>query len=359
MKTGQRLLKRLKQFTAQASLISVVALGLPGTAGAADVTVDCDGPGPADFASINDALLALNREGPNTIFVLPGTCVENIGIQKFEWLTIDALDGNLHIVAADPDRPVFEIWDSYGITLHALAAYNSNHFGIVISTSSGVRLDGSHSNSNAAGGYLVDDNSSVYFSSHATDNGGEGLVVRSSFVLVEGANLTGNGRSGVVCRDGSTCRFNGNVIIGNNGGSGLAAVNSSLIRMSSNVGPNTIHGNASGIYLTGISNVVLTGPNGNSVSTNNGPGIHVESMSNLALLNTTVSDNTGPGVSALRNSVAGIIDGFGTNTVSNNGGANLACDSTSILHGNLNGISRVDCARIERAVGPPRPGAIH
>jgi hypothetical protein len=364
MKTGQRVRKWLGQFTAQASLVSVVALGLPGTAGAADVTVDCDGPGPADFGTINDALAALSLEGPNTIFVLPGLCVENVVIDNRERLTIDAPDGGLNIVPADPDQPVITIRDSRSIVLRTLSADNGNAVGYVITSSSGVRLEGNHSNSNGNGGYFVDDHSSVDFSSHTTTayggTGGTGLLVaRGSFALVQAATLTGNAAHGIVCRDGSTCHLDGNVVIEDNGAYGLAAVNNSLIRMVSNTGPNSVHGNGSGISLAGNSRAVLTGPSGNSVTANNGPGIELDTNSSLALLNTTVSNNTGPGVSVLRNSVAGIVDGFGTNTISNNGGANLACDATSLLYGNLNGISKIACTRIERAMGPPRPGTVN
>lgn len=349
---------RLHQLAVQASLVAITAMGLSGTVGAAEVTVDCDGPGPADFGTISDALAALSLEGPNTIFVLPGTCVENVVIDNRERLTIDAQA--LNIVPADSDQDVVTIRDSRSIVLRALSADNGNKNGFAISSSSGVRLEGNHANSNGSSGYLVEDHSNVSFFSHATGNVAVGLLVaRGSFALVQGATLTGNGAEGIVCRDGSTCHLDGNVVIENNGGAGLAAVNSSLFRVVSATGPNSVQGNGSGILLAGISNAVLTGPNGNSVTGNNGPGIEVESISNLALLNTAVSNNTGPGVTVLRDSVAGIVDGFGTNTISNNGGANLVCDATSLIFGNLGGISKLDCKQIEREMGPPRPGMVN
>jgi hypothetical protein len=284
------------------------------------------------------------------ISVLPGTCVENIEINGWERLTIEAPDGNVSVVAANPDQPVITIFGSRGVSLRALGVNDSNAHGIGIFTSSEVRLEGTHSNSNGNAGYEVNDQSSVYFFAHATENAGAGLLVtRGSLVFVEAATLTGNSGTGIECRDGSTCHLDGNVVIENSGGAGLAAVNSSLIRAVSNTGPNSVHGNASGIFLTGNSRAVLTGPSGNSVTANNGPGIQLETNSSLALLNTTVSNNSGAGVTVLRHSVAGIVDGFGTNTISNNGRANLVCDATSLIHGNLSGIAKIACTNIERA----------
>lgn len=356
METGQGLLRRLSQFTARASLLSVVAFGLPGIAAAADVTVDCDGPGPADFGSISDALAALSLEGPNTIFVLPGSCVENVVIHNRERLTIVAPDGNVHINPADPDQPVITIGDSRGIVLVALAAYNSNQNGVAITSSSQVQLF-MHSIDNDAAGYFVESSFSVYFASHATGNGSDGLFVwEGSEVLLESATMTGNGGFGAICRDGSTCVLKGNVVVENNSSVGLVAVNNSLIKVSSLSGPNTVQGNAFyGIYLARNSVADLRGDYDNLVTANNGPGIHLESNSSLGLFNSTISNNTGPGVEVLRSSAAEIV---GTNTITNNGVANLACDSTALIHGNLSGISRVNCGRIERVVGPPRPGRI-
>ena len=349
MKTDQTFRRWLSQLTVQASLFAAATLGLAGTAGAADVTVDCDGPGPANFGTISDALANLSLEGPNTIFVLPGICVENVAIDNRERLTIDAPDSNLTIVPADPDQPVIHIRDSRSIVLRSLGANNSNFHGIVVTSSTGVRLEGNNTDLNGTGGYSVDDHSSVYFSSNTTTgNGGAGLLVaRSSYARVEGATLTGNAGAGIECRDGSTCHLDGNVVIDNNGGAGLAAVNNSLIRVVASTGPNTVQRNAGGISFSGNSTVVLTGPNGNFVTDNNGPGIALEQSSNLSVNNSTVSNNSGPGVTVLRHSMGGF---FGSTTIRNNGGANLKCDATSLFHGDaLGGISKIDCRNLERS----------
>lgn len=359
MKAGERLFERLGQFTAHAFLLSVVALGLPGTVGAADVTVNCDDPPSADFGSISDALSALDLEGPHTISVAPGTCNENVVIDKRERLTIEAPDG-VDIVSLDPEGTVIHIRDSRSIVLRSLSAYGAE-IGFDIVASSAVRLEGNRSIGNTGFGYLIVDQSSVYFFSHALDNGRVGvLVTRDSYVAVEEAEVTGNGRAGIVCREGSMCHLAGNVVIEDNLDIGLAAVNNSLIRVESIHGPNTIQSNASGILVLGNSIVTLTGANGNLVNANNGPGIEVETNSSLTLVNSTVTNNSGPGVSVRRNSVAGILDGFdSSNTISTNIGANLACDSTSLIHGNLTGIPGIDCNRIEREMGPPRPGIVN
>jgi hypothetical protein len=327
------------------SFVSLAALGWCAAAAATDVTVDCDGSEVADFGSITAALAQLSPEGPHTIAVRPGLCVENVLIEDRERLTIEAPDGNVNIGPADPDQDVITIRDSRDIVLRALSADNGNGNGFAISLSSGVKLDGNHANSNGSDGYVVDDDSSVYFFSHAASNGGAGLVVaRGSFALIEGAILTGNGGDGLVCRDGSTCQLTGNVLIEDNGGIGLAAVNSSLVRATAAEGPHSIRGNASGVFLAGNSQVLFIGSNGNSVTDNHGPGIEVHTNSSLAAFSSTVSDNEGPGILVRRNSIGELT---GSNTLLNNSGANVRCDSSSFIAGDLVGISKIECPRIQ------------
>lgn len=102
-------------------LVSMLfVLGFPGTGRAANVQVVCPGGAPGAYSSISGALSALDPHGPNTITV-SGTCVENIFIDKFERLFIQAAPGQTAtITAADPSRIVFNTFQSTGILLSGL-----------------------------------------------------------------------------------------------------------------------------------------------------------------------------------------------------------------------------------------------
>ena len=361
-RTGHRFPERLRRLSARALLISWVAVALPGIAGADDVTVSCDDPDSADFGLISDAVSYLSQvslEGPHMITVAPGTCNEFVVIDKMERLTIEAPEGVDVVYPDDDGGTVINVRDSRNIVLRGLTATGAE-IGFDIVASTAVRLERNRSTGNTFG-YFIVDQSSVNFFSHALDNERVGvLVTRDSYAAVEETEVSGNGRSGIVCREGSMCNLAGNVVIKDNGDIGLAAVNNSLVRVEAFHGPNTVESNNFGVLALGNSIVVFSGEHGNSVSANNGPGIELQMNSSLTLVNSTVSNNSGPGVSVLRDSVARILDESGTtNTISSNIGANLVCDTTSLLYGDLTGISRIDCKRIERALGPPRPGTVN
>jgi hypothetical protein len=59
------------------------------------------------------------------------------------------------------------------------------------------------------------------------------------------------------------------------------------------------------------------------------------------------------GVRVARSSVGGFGAG---NTFGGNGGPNISCDATSLVHGaGLAGFGKIDCKNIEHEKGPPRP----
>ena len=95
---------------------------------------------------------------------------------------------------------------------------------------------------------------------------------------------------------------------------------------------------------------------GNDISSNTGPGIFVGTNATLSSGGAnTITNNTAEGVNLRRQSVGQF---FGADIISGNGGANLACDSTSLAAGELAGVTNIRCMRIERELGPPRPGRI-
>jgi hypothetical protein len=102
------------------------------------------------------------------------------------------------------------------------------------------------------------------------------------------------------------------------------------------------------------SSVTLAG--GADVSNNIGPGIRADQNSGFLLTNVTVNGNTEQGVLVGRQSVGGFTQPL---SIAGNGAASVACDTTSLLFGDLSGIDNLDCKRIERSQGPPRAGTVH
>ncbi len=270
-------------------LVLAAAVLLPAALPAAEVTVDCDGDQPPfDFTGINDALAVLDLEGPHTISVKPGNCVENILIEGRERLIIDAPDGNVIITPADPNQDVITISNSHAITLRTIAANNSNQNGIVVSFSSGVLLDGTATTQNGANGVFVGNHSSVEFAQSATANGNRGLVVAEhSYAFVHGATLTGNSGGGIV-------------VVGN-----------SRMEMMDN-----------------------------SVTNNGGIGAVVRDNSSVALSGNTITGNSSAGVVVVFLSSARFL---GPNTITSNGNSDLTCSVSAFAYGNPSGIGRLLC----------------
>jgi len=99
----------------------------------------------------------------------------------------------------------------------------------------------------------------------------------------------------------------------------------------------------------------LTLNNGVQVSNNTGPGIRADQNTGTSVTNITVSNNSEEGVRVGRQSVAGF---FPPLAIVGNPVASISCDSTSLIFGDLTGITGTNCNRIERAAGPPRPGRV-
>lgn len=94
--------------------------------------------------------------------------------------------------------------------------------------------------------------------------------------------------------------------------------------------------------------------NGGVITGNNGHGLYSDFNGAISVAEVTFSNNAGSGVSVTRSSVGGFEAG---NTFSGNG-ANVSCDDTSLVFGELAGVPAVQCKNVERAKGKPRPGVI-
>lgn len=145
---------------------------------------------------------------------------------------------------------------------------------------------------------------------------------------------------------------------------GLAIFGTSYVTVE---GPQKIQQNGSstasalgGISLFSGSSLDLIA--GAEVSYNVGAGITVSGNATLSLLGSTISNNTEEGVSVSRMSLAQLLgpnEPFGgVNNILGNGIADISCDRTSLVAGDLSGVANIQCKRVDRELGPPRPGFI-
>lgn len=344
-----------------AVLLSVLAVGLfmfPGTARATDVTVDCTGATPGAFTSITAALNTLDLQGPHTIHMLPGRCVERVRVIDRERVTFDASPlGDAWVDSPDGSAPII-ISGSHGITFIQMGATGGDFAGVRINRHSEASLLGMTIERNAGNGVVVSGGSTVLIVVLAQNNGGNGVnVIQDSVATFGGGHFSqDNGASGIRCSDGAVCLLNGSVTAQNNGFGGLVVSNGARARIQSDDGPSTFQGNNfAGIAIARNASAVISGAQRTFVQNNVGLGFDVEGNSSLALFDTTVSNNTQQGLSAVHISLT---EFGGNNAFTGNGTANLSCDTTSLFSGDLTGVQNISCLRIERTKGPPRPGKI-
>jgi hypothetical protein len=399
--------------------VAAVLLCLPAGARAANVTVDCTGATPGAFTSITAAVNTLDPVGPHTVTVT-GPCSDNVFVIQRDRLTIQAPTGQTATVsAANPGQNVILISGSNNITLRRLVVRGGTT-GVNISRGSTVQLQGLHIKENAGAGLRADlgsvvnlggagadqsvavsDNAGAGIQSDASvmsvagqltveRNGGVGLSVVGGRVTVNGVqaeNLFRENGSGVNL-DGAVANFVGQNTIRDNGGTGVQVVGG---RASFDTGVlagvprvNTIEGHTLGVNVAAAGAVGFGGPNrirgngvggdpdtlfrggvrigtvsrvqfdnGNEVTDNTGYGVFLDFNGAVSVNGTRVANNTGGGVRVTRSSVGGFGEG---NTFEDNGGSNISCDATSLIHGaGLVGFGKIDCKNIEHEQGPPRP----
>jgi Right handed beta helix region len=424
------------------------ALALPGIGRAANVQVACPGGGPGVYSSVSAALSALDPHGPNTITV-SGTCVENIFIDKFERLFIQAAPGQTAtITAADPSGIVLQTFQSTGVLLTGLV-FQGGSTGVLLNQGSNVTMVSCTMQQNSGDGLdmqmastlvmessTMQDNQgsglSVAVGSNATlatypnerirvlRNGGDGIDVDGSFLQVnfgtldvenntgaaiaqfggrllifgggvgDGNLFQGNGE-GIDIFEAGSAHFFGRNVIRNNGDVGLQILGSSVTFNGGGTLPDgslkatVIEGHATvGVNVVRLGELTMSGPHqiqnngtaaadptlrggirmirgslalggGVQISNNVGPGIRADQNTSTSVTNITVSNNSEEGVKVGRQSVAGFFPPF---SIVGNPVASISCDATSLVFGDLTGITGINCNRIERAAGPPRPGRV-
>lgn len=381
------------------SIAAFMFLAVP--AHAANVTVGCPG-GSGTYPSINAALAAIGVIGPSTITVT-GTCNENVTLVDASAITIvapvpgGAGSGGATIIGPQ-DTDVFDISNSLDINLLNLEirgnAASSFGGGVSMSPSSVASIAHCNIHDNKDFGVSVDSGSQVFLRHTMIQNNspGDGLdVTTDSSADVFFATIQNNGlpvtggvgvfvqnRSGVIFRQQNSILNNGDVgvfaadlcrvnfqtgvpafftTIQGHGVNGIQVAAQSIVRLGG--GQHVIQNNGSscpadptcgGIF--GFRNSTVRLATGN-VSGNQGSGIDVEQGTDLALLNTTISNNSGDGVHLQRISIGE----FDTpNTISGNGGASVFCDSNSLAEGDLSTFSKIECKNIERTNGKVHAG---
>jgi parallel beta helix pectate lyase-like protein len=355
-------------------LLAAVVLLLPSAVQATTVSVDCNAGG-----SINAALSGLDLEGPNLIIVT-GTCHENVAIIDRERLTIFG-SPTATIVAADPTDTVIFVLRSRSIRLARLVL-SGGSFGLIVLRSE-VQVNGSTMQNNSAEGVAVSQMSSLQFGGNIVqNNGGSGITVnQTSRAVITGGTVQGNAGDGIVVANGSSAPNIGGEIIQNNGGFGVIAFHTSAFQL---IGSTIVGNGSTGVRVSETSHGEIAGdiirnngaadpssPGGgvvlseggeafidgdNDISNNTGPGVLVMTHGTLSSEGgNTINNNTAEGINLRRQSVGQF---FAADTISGNGAANLACDTTSLAAGDLTGVTNIRCMNIERALGPPRPGHI-
>jgi hypothetical protein len=198
---------------------------------------------------------------------------------------------------------------------------------------------------------------------------GEGIdVLNAGSAQFFGSNtIQGNGDVGLQVL-GSSVAINGNVLPDGTVRAtviqGHATLGVNVVRMGEVTfnGPHTISNNGSltadPTLISGIrvNRSSLTLNRGVQVSGNTGPGIRVEQNSGLLTAGAaSIVHNTQAGVLVTLQSEASFPV---TPVFSGNGTASISCDSTSLISGQLAGVTNINCNQIARPLGPPRPGKI-
>ena len=379
-----------------AALAASLLLLLAAPALAATVNLSCPGGPFGPFPNINAAVAAVGST-PGCTITVTGTTVEpTISLFNVRNLTIDATSvGAATITPNAADIDAFDIEHSTGILLHRLiiswpsgstggyGVYAFNHSEVNVSettvrgftdpsgTGSGVGVDSDSSaviskctlEGNADGVDVMGGSSAVIRNSVLQNNTSVGIFVydRSSALINGQSSVSGNLDTGAYVQDLSRLQVAGTTAIDNNRCLGILGAAQSIIRMS---GQSKVRNNGSNDpicsqSLTGtggialIRNSTFRSASALEISGNIGNGVIADQGIDAAFNDTKFLNNTGDGFRVIRLSNGSLVSG---NTFSGNGGASFSCDSTSLVSGDISGITKFDCKQVERVNGPPRPG---
>jgi parallel beta helix pectate lyase-like protein len=284
-------------------IVLFLALLSPMSAWAADVQVVCPSGGPGAFSSVTAALSTLNRQGPNSITV-SGTCTENIFVDKYENLIVQAVPGQTATVAAaDSTGIVLQIFASTGIILSDLV-FQGGATGVLVNQGANVNI----------------------FNCTMRQNSGDGLGVQiGSTAVVENSTMQNNGGNGMSISAQSNVTLatfpDQRIRVQGNSGDGID-VDGSYLQV--NFGTLSVENNAGAALLAFGSRLLIFGgsPGDGNLLQNNGEGVDVFNAASAQFFGkNTIRGNGDVGLQVLGSSVA--INGSGSNVTVIEGHATL------------------------------------
>lgn len=385
---------------------ALCSLLLPLAAYANNAVVDCSGATPGAFTTITAALATLPKAGPNFVTVSGGPCADNVTVRGFSQLFLVSAGPSVTINAADPNRRILNIFGSQNVVVEGPFVFNGG-LGIVVNQDSIAQFDSiTIQNSTLQG--LRSLNSIVDISnSSITNSTRSGIASTGGSMGVDGGvTITGGAASGIVMTTGHLTLIGGDGtpgtenVISNNAGVGLSlsstaeadisgdnridnnkltgvqAIHTSSLFMSggeilNNLGVGMhigetshgefdtvkINGNGSAVNSTNLelgsgeaggmevvenSDMFIDGAM--DVSGNSSNGIFVDESSVLSSLGgNTVNNNAGDGFLVEDLAIAHF---FGKDTATGNGRFSLQCDDTSLVEGDVSGLTHVRCGHI-------------
>lgn len=206
------------------------------SAESATVRVHC---GTSTNATINGALHHLGLHGPNTIIV-SGTCHENVLIQSFDRLTLQAESGASIDDPSNGNGPTVTILDSQRVAIQGFTI-NGGSPGILCGDYSLCRFSQNTVQNTADNGVFIVRSRAEFAGDVIQNNPARGLVLREqSTARISGVTLQGNPNAGADVHDGSFLYSLQSTI--QNNGFGIRSEQSTLRIELSTIGNNSLDG---------------------------------------------------------------------------------------------------------------------
>ncbi len=315
----------------------------------AAASVNCDLPPQAPASTISAVLGRLNPERPNTVTV-SGTCNENVVIDGFEDLTLQAAPGASVNDASNGAAATIQISHSQRITISGFAIQGGLD-GISCVDSSECTLVNNTVSGTVLSGIFIFANSAATLSGNTVQNGLHGTtVLSSSFAHLLGGNLGSantmelNREFGLVIFEGCSTRVEGTAlnanIFRNNGLAGIALERSSgsffNVVVTGNGSVNDVSSGGIQVIKGGLRLIL------GQINNNGGEGIFVSNGGFAEVFSGSISNNSRNGVVLALQSTARF---NGASTVSGNARVDVFCDSTGIIQNpsQITGATNVSC----------------
>jgi hypothetical protein len=249
------------------------------TVDAATVTVNCGGS--RGLTSISQALKWLSHEGPNTLRVL-GACHENVTVQGFDRLSLDAFQGASIEDASGGQQNVLDIRDSRDVEIQGFRIVGG-YLGVACGDASLCRFAGNTFEGAAFYGVWVHSSQATFFGDTIQDASGSALYVETS--IVDATNLTAQ-RSGGIALFHKSVLTGSELTVKNNTQDGIGVTSQSHLSLSgSQVSDNA----GCGINFSNQSQGVLSGQN--NITGNGIFGVGLGDLSNAYFDGGTITGN--------------------------------------------------------------------